>query len=144
MSDRYTVRIHRHEYGGLKGLAVTVDNNRLESISKISITIYSAQSLIKHMGLSETALDSMRASSPSPIKYYLQPLGRQIGLFEKTKVPKFIGLRRYIPCNVMAHKRQIPYAKMASHIWNNSPNDEQEFPYEPYRAIPDGKDVGHR
>jgi len=50
MPDRYTVRIHRHESGNLKGLAVTVDNNRLEAISKISITIYSAQSFDQSHG----------------------------------------------------------------------------------------------
>ena len=44
MPEHYTVRIHRQDYSDTKALVVSVDNNRLEMIAKVKITIYSAQS----------------------------------------------------------------------------------------------------
>lgn len=44
MPDRYSVRIHPHEFDHAKALMVVVDNNRLETICKVKITIYRAQS----------------------------------------------------------------------------------------------------
>jgi hypothetical protein len=44
MPDRFTVRIHPHEFDQAKALMVVVDNNRLDTICKVKTTIYSAQS----------------------------------------------------------------------------------------------------
>ena len=48
--DHYTVRIRRHRDQTLNGLVMSVDNNRLEAITKVSLTIFTVQSFSARHG----------------------------------------------------------------------------------------------
>jgi hypothetical protein len=50
MPDHYAVRIYRQEIRDTKGLVIGIDNNRLDTLGKIIITIFSAQGFSERHG----------------------------------------------------------------------------------------------